>query len=140
MNTDLEVLYCMCVGGLKPAGVCCLFGGPVFESVALEERERRQRHENSENGCLPGFLPVQSEWNVARKHYEGKERDTHHISEQQHGVGVHALVVERNGESRICPVGRGSECCQKISFQVGKLHISNFDFLKTAKLVKCGKK
>jgi hypothetical protein len=31
MNTDLEVLYCMCVGGLISAGVCCLFGGPVFE-------------------------------------------------------------------------------------------------------------
>jgi hypothetical protein len=31
MNTDPEVLYCMCVGGLLSAGVCCLFGGPVFE-------------------------------------------------------------------------------------------------------------
>jgi hypothetical protein len=31
MNTDLEVLYCMCVGGLISAGVCCLFGGPVFD-------------------------------------------------------------------------------------------------------------
>jgi hypothetical protein len=31
MNTDPEVLYCMCVGGLIAAGVCCLFGGPVFE-------------------------------------------------------------------------------------------------------------
>jgi hypothetical protein len=26
-----EVLYCMCVGGLISAGVCCLFGGTVFE-------------------------------------------------------------------------------------------------------------
>lgn len=100
----------------------------VHVLVALEECERRQRHEYSKNGCLPGFLTVQSEGNVARKHYEGKERDTHHISEQQHGVGVHALVVERNGESRICSVCRGSECRQKIAFQVGKLHISNFDF------------
>jgi hypothetical protein len=31
MNTDPEVLYYMCVGGLISAGVCCLFGGPVFE-------------------------------------------------------------------------------------------------------------
>jgi hypothetical protein len=31
MNTDPEVLYCMCIGGLMSAGVCCLFGGPVFE-------------------------------------------------------------------------------------------------------------
>ena len=31
MNTDLKVLYCMCVGGLISAEVCCLFGGPVFE-------------------------------------------------------------------------------------------------------------
>ena len=31
MNTDPAVLYCMCVGGLISAGVCCLFGGPVFE-------------------------------------------------------------------------------------------------------------
>ncbi|EDL36963.1 mCG1051106 [Mus musculus] len=31
MNTDLEVLYCMCVEGLISAGVCCLFGDPVFE-------------------------------------------------------------------------------------------------------------
>jgi hypothetical protein len=31
MNTDPEVLYCMCVGGLISAGVCCLVGGPVFE-------------------------------------------------------------------------------------------------------------
>ena len=31
MNTDPEVLYCMCVGGHISAGVCCLFGGPVFE-------------------------------------------------------------------------------------------------------------
>jgi hypothetical protein len=31
MNTDLEVLYCMCVRGLISAGVCCLFSGPVFE-------------------------------------------------------------------------------------------------------------
>jgi hypothetical protein len=31
MNTDLEVLYCMCIGGLMSAGVCCLFGSPVFE-------------------------------------------------------------------------------------------------------------
>jgi hypothetical protein len=31
MNTDAEVLYCMCVGGLISAGVCYLFGGPVIE-------------------------------------------------------------------------------------------------------------
>ena len=31
MNTDLEVLYCMCVGGLISAGVCCLVGGSVSE-------------------------------------------------------------------------------------------------------------
>jgi hypothetical protein len=31
MNTDVEVLFCMCVGGLIVAGVCYLFGGPVFE-------------------------------------------------------------------------------------------------------------
>jgi hypothetical protein len=31
MNTDLEVLYCMSVGGLLSAAVCCLIGGPVFE-------------------------------------------------------------------------------------------------------------
>jgi hypothetical protein len=31
MNADLEVLYCICVGGLISAGVCCLFGAPVFE-------------------------------------------------------------------------------------------------------------
>jgi hypothetical protein len=31
MNTDPEVLYWMCVGGLISAGVCCLFGGSVFE-------------------------------------------------------------------------------------------------------------
>jgi hypothetical protein len=37
MNIDLEVLYCMCVGGLISAGVCYLFGGPVFE------RSRRSR-------------------------------------------------------------------------------------------------
>jgi hypothetical protein len=29
MNTDLEVLYSMCV--LISAGVCCLFDGTVFE-------------------------------------------------------------------------------------------------------------
>ena len=32
MNTDQEVLYCMYVGGLISAAVCCLFGVPVFES------------------------------------------------------------------------------------------------------------
>jgi hypothetical protein len=31
MNTDLKDLYCMCVGRLILAGICCLFGGPVFE-------------------------------------------------------------------------------------------------------------
>jgi hypothetical protein len=31
MNTYLEVLYCMYVGGLISTGVYCLFGGPVFE-------------------------------------------------------------------------------------------------------------
>jgi hypothetical protein len=31
MNTDLEVLYSMCIEGLISAGVCCLLGGPVFE-------------------------------------------------------------------------------------------------------------
>jgi hypothetical protein len=31
MNTDPEIFYCMCVGGLISAGVCCLFGGPVLE-------------------------------------------------------------------------------------------------------------
>jgi hypothetical protein len=31
MNTDPAVLYSMCVGGLISAGVCSLFGGPVFE-------------------------------------------------------------------------------------------------------------
>ena len=31
MNTDLEVLYYMCVRGFISAGVCCLFVGPVFE-------------------------------------------------------------------------------------------------------------
>ena len=31
MNTDRAVLYCMCVGVLISAGVCCLVGGPVFE-------------------------------------------------------------------------------------------------------------
>jgi hypothetical protein len=25
------VYYCICVGGLISAGVCCLVGGPVFE-------------------------------------------------------------------------------------------------------------
>ena len=32
MNTDLEDLYYMFVMGLISAGICCLFGGPVFES------------------------------------------------------------------------------------------------------------
>jgi hypothetical protein len=31
MNTDQVVLCCMCVGVLISVGVCCLFGGPVFE-------------------------------------------------------------------------------------------------------------
>ena len=31
MNTDPKVLYCMCVGDLISAGICSLFGGPVFE-------------------------------------------------------------------------------------------------------------
>ena len=31
MNLDMEVLDSMCVGGLISAGICCLFGGPVFE-------------------------------------------------------------------------------------------------------------
>jgi hypothetical protein len=31
MNTDLAVLYYMYVRGLISAGVCGLFGGPVFE-------------------------------------------------------------------------------------------------------------
>ena len=30
-DTDLKVLYSMCVGDLISAGVCCLFGGPVFK-------------------------------------------------------------------------------------------------------------
>jgi hypothetical protein len=30
MNTDLEVLYYMYVGGLISAGICCLFGGTVL--------------------------------------------------------------------------------------------------------------
>jgi hypothetical protein len=29
--SDLEVLYCMCVGGFISAGICSLFGGSVFE-------------------------------------------------------------------------------------------------------------
>ena len=31
MNTDPEVFYFICVGGLISADVCCLFGGPVSE-------------------------------------------------------------------------------------------------------------
>jgi hypothetical protein len=31
MNTDPAVLYCMYVGDLISAGVCCVFAGPVFE-------------------------------------------------------------------------------------------------------------
>jgi hypothetical protein len=31
MNTDPAVLYCICVGGLISAGVCCLVDGSVFE-------------------------------------------------------------------------------------------------------------
>ena len=31
MNTDLAVLYCMCVGYLISDSICCLFGGPVFD-------------------------------------------------------------------------------------------------------------
>jgi hypothetical protein len=31
MNTDQEVLYCMCVGDLISTSVCSLFGGPMFE-------------------------------------------------------------------------------------------------------------
>ena len=30
-NTDPEVFYCMCVEGLILAGVCCLFGSPLFK-------------------------------------------------------------------------------------------------------------
>jgi hypothetical protein len=30
-RNDPVVLYCICVGGLLSAAVCCLFGGPVFE-------------------------------------------------------------------------------------------------------------
>jgi hypothetical protein len=32
MNRDPGVLYCICVWGLISAVVCCLFGGPVFDS------------------------------------------------------------------------------------------------------------
>jgi hypothetical protein len=32
MSTKLEVLYCMCVGGIISAGVCWLVGGPGFET------------------------------------------------------------------------------------------------------------
>jgi hypothetical protein len=31
LNPDLEVLCCICSGGLLSAGVCCLVGGPVSE-------------------------------------------------------------------------------------------------------------
>ena len=31
MNTDPDVLYCLCVGGLISVDVCCPFGGPGFE-------------------------------------------------------------------------------------------------------------
>jgi hypothetical protein len=31
MNTDLKFLYYICVGSFISAGVCCLFGDPVFE-------------------------------------------------------------------------------------------------------------
>ena len=31
MNTDLAVLYCMCVEDLISARVSCLVGGPMFE-------------------------------------------------------------------------------------------------------------
>jgi hypothetical protein len=37
MNTDPEVLYYMHVGGLISAGVCCQFGGSVFE-ISQESR------------------------------------------------------------------------------------------------------
>ena len=49
MNTDLEVLYCMCVGGLISAGVCCLVGGSVSE--------RSQGSRLVETAGLPIGLP-----------------------------------------------------------------------------------
>jgi hypothetical protein len=33
MNTDPEALHYMCVGVPISAGICCLFGGPVFRDL-----------------------------------------------------------------------------------------------------------
>ena len=50
MNIDLDVLYCMCVGDLLSAGVCCLLGGPVFE--------RSRGHRLSETVSPPKNHPI----------------------------------------------------------------------------------
>ena len=52
MNTDLAVIYYMCVGGLISAGVYCLVGGPVFE--------RSQESRLIENAGPPTRLPSSS--------------------------------------------------------------------------------
>jgi hypothetical protein len=36
MNTDLEVLYCMCVGGLISTGICCLVGGQMLRDSGVQ--------------------------------------------------------------------------------------------------------
>jgi hypothetical protein len=52
MNTDPEVLYCMCVGGPTSAGVCCLFDSPVLE--------RSWGSRLIETACPPTRLPFSS--------------------------------------------------------------------------------
>jgi hypothetical protein len=52
MITDLTVLYCMCLRVHLSAGVCCLFGGPVFQ--------RNQGSRLIENAGPPAGSPFSS--------------------------------------------------------------------------------
>ena len=60
MNIDLEVLNCMCVGGLILACICCLFDGPVFERFRVfrlikTSSPSTESHLSSNSFSLPWF-------------------------------------------------------------------------------------
>jgi hypothetical protein len=71
MNTDPEVLYCMCVGGLISAGVCCLFGGPVFEISQGGRLSKTAGPTESPFSAFFQSLPTQQEVSAASVHWLG---------------------------------------------------------------------
>ena len=97
----------------------------VHVVVAQEERQRREREQKPQHHKGGNLARPEAEVPAAADaEHRADERDGKEVAEEEDRIGVHALLVEREGEEGVHAVGCGGDRTQQVAFGFG-VHASS---------------